>query len=196
LNISTPAQASLVKPGAIPFPDKDRYWLKNPYKSSLTEYIQTDTVPLTETALNRVNEELFGNNAQDSQSVILACDSENNLTPPPQINKVPKRVRFPPTIPSDSEDSDVTKTLKRVRFSHSDSEDSDTTNASNFEFSCRCGARGDGHSLSNGENCVQCDTCEKWSHVACQRGRVNSKELFVCDECSGAWFRPLPVVKR
>ena len=180
LDISSPAKVSFTKPGTLPMPDRDRYWLKNPYKSTLTEYIQSGIVPPTTTALEKLDKEIFGHDPKDSKAMVSADGLENNLAiplPQTQSNAVRKRVRFWQTILSDSEDSAV-------------------ADKSDFEFSCRCGARGDGHSLSNGENCVQCEACEKWSHVACQRGQVNPKESFVCGDCGGISFQPLTVAKR
>lgn len=58
-----------------------------------------------------------------------------------------------------------------------------------FSINCRCGMVGDGNILycqDDGE-AIQCDICEEWSHIACQRdGRADNlskTDKFMCDFC-------------
>ncbi|KAG1811699.1 hypothetical protein EV424DRAFT_1515456 [Suillus variegatus] len=54
-----------------------------------------------------------------------------------------------------------------------------------YDFYCRCGSREHGDLQEESEVAIQCDNCERWSHVACQRdGRASNlakKEPFYCD---------------
>ncbi len=59
---------------------------------------------------------------------------------------------------------------------------------------CRCGVQGDGNRMTDGLQTIQCDVCDLWSHISCQRdGRANNitrKDAFECDECSGQNWAP------
>lgn len=59
--------------------------------------------------------------------------------------------------------------------------------ASEFSLLCRCGVMGDGNLESETQEFIQCEQCQNWSHIACQRdGRASSLRKdarFVCDEC-------------
>ena len=61
--------------------------------------------------------------------------------------------------------------------------------ASPHPVQCRCGCQGDGNLMVDGLDTVQCATCGKYSHIACQRrGRANhipSGQDFECSECLG-----------
>ncbi|KAG1853086.1 hypothetical protein F4604DRAFT_1660333 [Suillus subluteus] len=54
-----------------------------------------------------------------------------------------------------------------------------------YEFYCRCGSRQHGDLQKESEMAIQCDNCERWSHIACQRdGQASTlakKEPFYCD---------------
>jgi len=61
---------------------------------------------------------------------------------------------------------------------------------SDFMVNCHCGVNGDGNVLyrtSDEGAAIQCDECDEWSHMACQRdGRASllkDKDKFICDFC-------------
>jgi len=60
---------------------------------------------------------------------------------------------------------------------------------SEFDLNCRCGVTGDGNVVYHQEDgeVVQCDECQEWSHVTCQRdGRASDlpkNKPFFCDTC-------------
>jgi hypothetical protein len=180
-DVTVAAQATFSKFGVVSMPNKDRYWMIDPYKTSLTEYIQSDVKVLSTETKHPKIEELFKDNIHAEGET-----SDDSVT---HVLKPKKKVQFCLRIDSDSEN----ETIGHVA-TDKDAEISEAMSESDpFEFSCRCGARGNGHILSNGENCVQCDACNNWSHVACQRGRVDEKRSFVCQDCGGFGLHPLPV---
>ncbi len=75
-------------------------------------------------------------------------------------------------------------------------EDSTTTTAlldltrsgSPFPVECRCGIEGDGRDMDDNLAFIECNECQTWSHVSCQRNgrgyRVDKKALFICDSCT------------
>jgi hypothetical protein len=152
--------------------------MSNPYNTTRAEYIQSNiAIPVLdlETKLAKLDNDLFGDEAKND--TINASSIGGSKKHPTALPK--KAVRFWQTIRSDSDDS-ATSPQNHM-----------------FEFWCRCGARGDGNIVSKAENCVQCDRCDRWSHVACQRGQVEPKGSFICADCSGFNFRPaLATVKR
>jgi hypothetical protein len=175
LDLSATAQATFLKAGTVLMPGQERDWMSNPYNTTRAEYIQSNiAIPVLnlETKLAKLNKDLFGDEAEnDTINASPNGDSEKHPTALPK-----KAVRFWQTILSDSDDS-PTSPLNHM-----------------FEFWCRCGARGDGNIVSKAENCVQCD---RWSHVACQRGQVEPKGSFICADCNRFNFHPaLATVKR
>ncbi|KAG2076574.1 hypothetical protein BDR04DRAFT_1003039 [Suillus decipiens] len=54
-----------------------------------------------------------------------------------------------------------------------------------YEFYCWCGSRKHGDLQKESEVAIQCDNCDHWSHVACQRNgwasNLSKKEPFYCD---------------
>ncbi|KAH6889065.1 hypothetical protein BKA70DRAFT_1541345 [Coprinopsis sp. MPI-PUGE-AT-0042] len=72
-----------------------------------------------------------------------------------------------------------------------------------YPFLCRCGAEGDGHIVAEETQAggtVMCESCERWSHIACQRdgraSKLNPKKRFVCDSCEPAFFLPTRIAKK
>ncbi|EPQ59388.1 hypothetical protein GLOTRDRAFT_70775 [Gloeophyllum trabeum ATCC 11539] len=54
-------------------------------------------------------------------------------------------------------------------------------------FYCRCGLRGNWNELAIAEPTIECHMCERWSHIACQKGgrasRLTPSQKFTCDDC-------------
>jgi hypothetical protein len=153
---------SFTKKGTVQLPDGERFWMKDPFntrKSKTTDYTQVQLD--TESASSKLLDDLFGDDHRSS-------DTDDSQRLPAK----PKTVRF---VQSDSE---VEAKLTTP---------SSASKTDPFPYHCRCGAHGDGHIVSNGEPSIQCDQCQHWSHVACQRyGRASHlgpKESFACDDC-------------
>ena len=71
-----------------------------------------------------------------------------------------------------------------------------SSTASAFIIACLCGYQGDGNEDAyNGiiEDYIQCQECENWSHISCQReGRASMlgpKDHFLCDNCDVATLK-------
>jgi hypothetical protein len=180
LDISAIAHATFTKSGVTPMPHKDRYWLRNPYNTRFTEYVQSDTKMSPTKAKPTELEQLFNDDAKDGVIAIRTVSDGESIILPKR-----KKVQFCRRIESDSENAETTPDATADQGANKNIELSGLLSNDPFEFSCRCGARGDGNVLSNGEDCVQCEQCYNWSHIACQRGRVNEKAAFICDCCSG-----------
>ncbi|KAG2140158.1 hypothetical protein DEU56DRAFT_735326 [Suillus clintonianus] len=97
---------------------------------------------------------------------------ESSLPPPPISQpRPPKRKRVQLNV-LDSDDDEIQE-VKPPPLSQE------------YEFYCRCGSREHGDLQQESEVAIQCDNCERWSHVACQRdGRASNltkKQSFYCD---------------
>lgn len=64
-----------------------------------------------------------------------------------------------------------------------------------FGLDCRCGIVGDGNLFYPAEeygDAIQCNDCNNWSHIACQRnGRASNlsdKDKFTCDACNPSYI--------
>jgi len=78
----------------------------------------------------------------------------------------------------------------------------DSPPTSAFALNCRCGRQGNGNEKYDAENeglAIQCNQCNEWSHVACQRNARASNLLphdnFICNSCSFQGILP-PEVPR
>lgn len=155
-------------------PDEDRFWRSNPHNTKSAEYeIKRHPEPKSSAKSSRKR--------QLSPSV-------NDSSP---LKKPSKRPRWNIVESSDIDAGDDTASSENIDVKNLDKTfDShpNSSQASEFPFTCRCGAIGDGHLLSDMEEAIQCKQCETWSHVACQRGarasNLRSNQNFSCDTCN------------
>lgn len=163
--------------------DEERYWMTNPYSTVYRDYehVPPQSPPAAEAT---------------PKGPALGAPSQ----PPPAVKgkktKLTLKLRAEspkPSLPWDfSKDSD--------EITESRPPDTQVTKSSEgrsdspFPFLCRCGADGDGHSLCNDEEAIQCYDCERWSHLACQRNgwasKLTPRQKFVCDLCNPLTLLP------
>jgi hypothetical protein len=188
---------SFIKSGTSPLADEMRYWMINPFNTRLTEYISVpETIPNSEKdavtkPLENSNGDPFGDDHSETDDEFKASSDTRRIRR--------RSVRFAQIVSSDTDSE------PEELEDHGDSTPKGiTTNVppavsgagqdEPYPFHCRCGIHGNGHTVSNGEPTIQCDECEEWSHVACQRnGRASLlkvKDRFVCDGCDHSHLMP------
>ncbi|THU96717.1 hypothetical protein K435DRAFT_858282 [Dendrothele bispora CBS 962.96] len=63
-----------------------------------------------------------------------------------------------------------------------------------IQMLCRCGVESDGHRESIDQTAVQCEECQKWSHLACltlrPRNEISRRWTFICHICKPPKINP------
>ncbi|THU75736.1 hypothetical protein K435DRAFT_846836, partial [Dendrothele bispora CBS 962.96] len=63
-----------------------------------------------------------------------------------------------------------------------------------IQIFCRCGVESDGHRESIHQTAVQCEQCQKWSHLACltlrPRNEISGRWSFICHICKPPKINP------
>jgi hypothetical protein len=181
------------------FPSEERFWLTNPSRQDIQDYIcispqDIPHVTPKETQITPNAPSILKRQHSNQHHISIQSDEDDEASYPQQ--KHPPR--YLQRVESDSEGQVVihkTK-LKRLPKPMSMSTLSPipeitgiSSNASVFPISCRCGHTGDGNEeAAQGftNDYIHCDECHNWSHIACQReGRASNlgNKPFICDEC-------------
>ncbi|KAG2337932.1 hypothetical protein BDR05DRAFT_952287 [Suillus weaverae] len=111
---------------------------------------------------------------------VLGSDDEeihtHDVLPSTQQPRPPKHKRVKTRVPDSDDETHVPSTQQPLPPPPLTPE---------YKFYCRCGSREHGDLQKESEVAIQCDNCEHWSHIACQRdGRASNlakKEPFYCD---------------
>lgn len=175
---------SLNIPQSRELADEERYWMSNPHSTVYRDYEQVSLPPSSVAEV--VQKEL----GETEDPPILKPPAQ----PHPTVKSKKKKkltLKLPakspkPSLPWNFND-DLDETEPKLP-STQDMSSPGRRSVSPFPFLCRCGAEGDGISLCNDEEAVQCYDCERWSHLACQRNgwatKLMPRQKFICDHCN------------
>ncbi|KAG2336149.1 hypothetical protein BDR05DRAFT_1015949 [Suillus weaverae] len=111
---------------------------------------------------------------------VLGSDDEeihiHDVLPSTQQPRPPKHKRVKMRVPDSDDETHVPSTQQPLPPPPLTPE---------YEFYCWCGSREHGDLQKESEVAIQCDNCERWSHIACQRdgqaSNLAKKEPFYCD---------------
>ncbi|KAJ3903467.1 hypothetical protein F5879DRAFT_147757, partial [Lentinula edodes] len=156
----------------------DLTWLKNPFRLDTLDYQETTEssgtirIPPRSTLSYQPNHE---------SSPFLSSPTSKNLLEPNSVS------------PQEQDQMHSVETLDHG-LNVDLIEEYLQEGTSDFQFMCRCGITTTNETLvvhnSSTGDIIQCDNCDIWSHIACQKegragGLRQTREPFQCDGCAG-----------